>query len=364
MRIVAFLSCCCVATSVGAQVVTLVPNAERLSSCETLEVDVVLSGATETIAAGQVVVEFSADFLDVTAFVPLALNADDVGLLGIGAPVGDCEETDDGWADRSGTDVAGLIFPIARGSVAPLFPEGGELTLGTFVFTARPSATEAAAVRFNEARCTDVIDSSTRLFDVAGVDLEALTVGESVVAVDAVGVPVTALECTSDSPGEVRLAWGDPTDASVVSTRIERDGEPLVLLSEGETEFVDTVLQSDPVYRVVHVLDGGVDSCLYASCTTEVALEFVRGDVNSNGAIDITDAVATLRYLFLAGDGVACEDAADVDDNGALALTDAVALLRYLFQDGERPVEPFVAPGVDPTVDELGCRSVPARAEA
>jgi Tol biopolymer transport system component len=59
---------------------------------------------------------------------------------------------------------------------------------------------------------------------------------------------------------------------------------------------------------------------------------FVRGDVDSNGTIDITDAVNTLGFLFLGMAEPACSDAADADDDGAISITDAIRILGFLFQ--------------------------------
>ena len=60
---------------------------------------------------------------------------------------------------------------------------------------------------------------------------------------------------------------------------------------------------------------------------------FLRGDVDQNGRIDISDAVSILRGLFSGAEPPPCARAADTDDNGALGVTDAVVLLRHLFVD-------------------------------
>ena len=53
-------------------------------------------------------------------------------------------------------------------------------------------------------------------------------------------------------------------------------------------------------------------------------------------------------------------DAADADDNGAINLTDAVYTLNFLFLGGTEIPEPAGAEcGVDPTEDELGCANPP-----
>lgn len=61
---------------------------------------------------------------------------------------------------------------------------------------------------------------------------------------------------------------------------------------------------------------------------------FVRGDVDSSGRFEVTDAIMILRGLFGGEpDRIACEDAADVDDDGSLAVTDAIHLLEGLFRE-------------------------------
>ena len=93
---------------------------------------------------------------------------------------------------------------------------------------------------------------------------------------------------------------------------------------------------------------------------------FVRGDVDSDGRIVITDGISLLQSLFVDPTRVvACRDAADTDDNGRLELTDAVVIFQWLFVDPTRPPRPptpsagsYVAEdcGVDPTdQDTLDC---------
>jgi hypothetical protein len=83
---------------------------------------------------------------------------------------------------------------------------------------------------------------------------------------------------------------------------------------------------------------------------------FVRGDSNRDGQVDISDGIFTLAYLFLGGALPSCEDALDADDSGELDVTDAVYLLSHVFLGGAAPPEPYPAPGLDRTVDRLGCK--------
>jgi hypothetical protein len=84
---------------------------------------------------------------------------------------------------------------------------------------------------------------------------------------------------------------------------------------------------------------------------------FVRGDSDASGAVNLTDAVFTLRHLFLAGERPPCLDAADADDGGVLTLSDSVFLLNALFLGGEPLPAPAGDCGEDPTQDTLACES-------
>jgi hypothetical protein len=70
-----------------------------------------------------------------------------------------------------------------------------------------------------------------------------------------------------------------------------------------------------------------------------------------------------LGFLFLGAAPLSCPDAGDADDNGVLEITDAVATLAYLFSGGGPPALP--GPdicGFDPTVDDAGpCDSTGCR---
>ena len=82
---------------------------------------------------------------------------------------------------------------------------------------------------------------------------------------------------------------------------------------------------------------------------------FRRGDANADGTLDLSDAVATLGYLFEGRGTAPCEDALDANDGGALDISDAVTALGYLFLGGAPPPAPSSDCGRDPTEDDLSC---------
>lgn len=82
---------------------------------------------------------------------------------------------------------------------------------------------------------------------------------------------------------------------------------------------------------------------------------FRRGDLNTDGTMDVSDAVFGLEFLFVT-QTVTCEDAADANDDGSLNIGDAVFILSALFNSGDLPPDPGPQScGLDPTGDSLNC---------
>jgi hypothetical protein len=89
--------------------------------------------------------------------------------------------------------------------------------------------------------------------------------------------------------------------------------------------------------------------------------EFLRGDANASGVVDLLDSLALLEHLFLPGSSApSCLDSADFDDSGTLGLLDAIGVLQHLFVDGSAtPADPFPSCGLDVSADGLGCSEYP-----
>lgn len=71
--------------------------------------------------------------------------------------------------------------------------------------------------------------------------------------------------------------------------------------------------------------------------------QFLRGDCNGDGGNDISDAVASLNYQFLAGAAPPCMEACRTNDDDSLDISDPVYLLALLFQGGPPPRTPYPA---------------------
>jgi hypothetical protein len=82
---------------------------------------------------------------------------------------------------------------------------------------------------------------------------------------------------------------------------------------------------------------------------------FIRGDWNQDGSLDISDAVATLLYLFRDGALTACIAAGDSNDDHSLDISDPVYDLLYLYGSGSPPPAPFPLCSLDPSSGTLSC---------
>ncbi len=110
--------------------------------------------------------------------------------------------------------------------------------------------------------------------------------------------------------------------------------------------------------RTARLRFSGVALALALALRPETAAEdatFVRGDANLDGLLELADSVRIFTFLFLGGEGLACQDAADSNDTGSLDVSDGIFVLGYLFLGSREPSPPFPERGVDPTEDDLGC---------
>ena len=99
-----------------------------------------------------------------------------------------------------------------------------------------------------------------------------------------------------------------------------------------------------------------IGKCVNYTCEfIPQGIPFNRGDINVDGAINLSDAIYLLQGLFLGGPPPSCQDAADVNDDGAVNLSDPIYLLNALFLGGPQPPAPYQQCGADLTPDTLTC---------
>jgi hypothetical protein len=128
----------------------------------------------------------------------------------------------------------------------------------------------------------------------------------------------------------------------------------MVKIFEGGGGHTFRLRFQDPV-TFLPITDG-ITICLDPDNCGDVVptLNFRRGDTDGSKAVNITDMIRILNFLFAGGPAPTCQDTADTDDSGGLNITDGIYGLNFLFAGG-RPI-PAPGPsacGPDPTNDAL-----------
>lgn len=149
-----------------------------------------------------------------------------------------------------------------------------------------------------------------------------------------------------DSPGELSVVEMND-DSSGLQSRVEftaEAGQSYLIRVAGYSGATGGIVLNWQVLEPSEPVDGPV--------------WFMRSDANQDGLSDMSDAVEILGELFL-GEGSArgCPQSLDVDDNGAVELTDSVYLLTFLFNGGDAPPAPFGSCGFDLSAGGLTCET-------
>ncbi|MGE4620320.1 MAG: cytochrome c peroxidase [Planctomycetota bacterium] len=173
--------------------------------------------------------------------------------------------------------------------------------------------------------------------------------------------PISNVVCF-ESGSNVILSWSTngPIDSFVIE--IDNGGElglEVITLSGSESSFSDPSFRPGVTGYLITPFSLGSEQ-KSAGCYIrrgnvpgQIA-HFSRGDMNSDGMIDVADAIEGLQAVFMGGT-LLCEDAADWNDDGNVDISDSIANLSYLFGSGSVPAAPYPLCGSDPSFDTLGC---------
>jgi len=95
----------------------------------------------------------------------------------------------------------------------------------------------------------------------------------------------------------------------------------------------------------------GCESYPVERCVTYMmdTVPFIRGDSNEDGALDISDPISELGFLFQGGPAPDCIEGLDANSDRAIDISDAIFLLAFLFGPGPPPIQPIpCGPGNEP----------------
>ncbi len=85
--------------------------------------------------------------------------------------------------------------------------------------------------------------------------------------------------------------------------------------------------------------------------------DFIRGDSNGDGIVNIADGIYLRDYLFVPpSPPPTCFDSADVNDDGGLDISDIIFVILFQFTQGAPPPAPYPNCDADPTADGLDCQ--------
>ncbi len=297
-----------------------------------------------------------------------------VALLPVLTAVAAAQVRADDLNDRPGIDpqpkpTVDIEYILGRAHIR----RGGTGTVVFSVRTAVPLRSLAVAIDFDETRLQarnvsrmDVEDASPVLADAL-----ARTIQNNFDRSPGNQINEGWIAVKLDS-GDDRRALIEPSDVPIPVLRIEF--RALATADFGFTPLIFREVQSEPVEPpdIAEVFDNRVEEASpdggqvnafglgdenFREGGIEIIGEvgfFMRGDANFDLERNITDPTVTLRFLFMNGPPLLCDDSGDSNDDGQLDVSDAVHTLNRLFISSD----PFPAPhdwGVDPTPDDLGC---------
>jgi hypothetical protein len=138
------------------------------------------------------------------------------------------------------------------------------------------------------------------------------------------------------------------------------DGDGMMdVIASAELEFYAALNRTEPAVSRDRDRDRVPDEC-------EPLLMFHRGDANGDGAMDVSDGLCILAFLFAGEEEPPCLEAGDANNDGVLDCSDSLVILGYLFL-GTRPPDPPGPPpescgaDTDPPggMEDLGCLAYP-----
>jgi len=201
--------------------------------------------------------------------------------------------------------------------------------------------------------------SDPRFLQVAGATIEGTTVaalndgqGPSFLVIDHFeeGVTLAAIVDEADPTDTLEAANAD----SLLSVHYEA-GPDALPGGRYPVRYCDTL--GAPPVAVIYVVEGlDVRPATLGGTVAlppDPSLFLLRADANGDEAVDMSDALFILNWLFLGGPEPGCLEQADVNASGDVNLADAVFELQWEFSGGPPPPPPFPECGPDPAA--LGC---------
>jgi len=159
----------------------------------------------------------------------------------------------------------------------------------------------------------------------------------------------------------ISLSWvgGDPDPGDTVTYDVYFGEDPEPLLLMGDVIYENYTLPEldygiTYYWKIISEDQYGFEtSGPIWSFTTE---DYVCGDADNNGLVNIADAVYLIDYIFNGGSEPIPFQAGDVNNDGLVNISDVVYIIDYIFGGGPAPCEPsekYSAIGEDWTLEQV-----------
>jgi hypothetical protein len=253
------------------------------------------------------------------------------------------------FTQSPGRMIAGVVFDTSN-PISKKLPIGaGQQILKLRVDAVAASATTAL---LDLANVTGTPSHLNVMTDLRGISVTPLLVDGTLTLSDFTPV-IQSFTSNAGKPGRQFSIVGDHFDQAGLAVTV--CGKPVTFTLLADKRTINTTAPDcTPGPAEVKVCTTfGCDSDP-SGFVYDAPRPFVRGDVNNDTVLDLSDAVSILLYLFAGLQPLApCADALDANDSGNIDLTDAIRILDYLYLEGPAVANPFPAAGLDATADSL-----------
>jgi len=109
---------------------------------------------------------------------------------------------------------------------------------------------------------------------------------------------------------------------------------------DGRDYGYDVVVGDDNKFYVVGYIGQTPEYMSNFDFTTVAYYQYITGDADGSGSIDIDDVVFLIGYIFASGPAPEPLEAGDADCSGEVDIDDVVYLIAYIFSSGPAPGDP------------------------
>ena len=160
--------------------------------------------------------------------------------------------------------------------------------------------------------------------------------------------PPPVLNCWVEFPKDssitgyqiISAVLNDTIQASYISPTpgdYDNDGIPDIAMQFSTTMLIPMLQPGQRLLSVSgDIVLPSADTVFYSGSAILTVL-FMRGDVNADGVINVSDVVYLINYLFISGPAPVPLEAGDVNCDDHVNVSDVVYLINYLFISGPPP---------------------------